>query len=204
MNQVGQLKWRGPTTRLSALGSIVVVGAIELENLTEQIGRNVETGGLNCQDRLREIEEKPFGSHFENAQRADHADFLSGRSVACGLVVKEDQVGAQFDSQRDCLAFAGAELLKGWIDHLRFAHHEPLRWTRDESTNVFGRGVAREFFSDCGRNDDLAKQDRKDVDLPDETQIVDRRSVRDDNHWTLSLVSEQIGECLSVCLVVFD
>jgi hypothetical protein len=63
---------------------------------------------LQACDRLREIHQAALGGFHQNAQRADHRQFPLSRDAACGLIIQDEPVRAEFLCKSNGFTLAGA------------------------------------------------------------------------------------------------
>jgi hypothetical protein len=144
---------------------------LALQNSLENLVGYPERRPPEIGDCLDEVKQASFRSDFENAKSTRHKQpHLPGNRERAALV-DEHSIRMKLLSQTDGLRLSGAKG-KRWVDANWRSNLKPGWRGRRPSANDRGRAGVLQFVNYCGWSDDASEQQRQNVCLFDQHQIV--------------------------------
>jgi len=131
-------------------------------------------------DRLRKVDQAALGCQVENPKRASYTESLGASYNYALPIVHEQQIGLEQDGQGDRGRLAFIESLEGRLagsTAWRFVDEKPHR--RISNPIPYGRRSAQvsQLRSNGGWQDNFIKQDRQEIDLTDQYQVIYRPGI---------------------------
>jgi hypothetical protein len=141
-----------------------------------------EIGELNPVESLGKIEKAVRRGQTEDAERAGYRQsFVPGRYYTLP-VVHQEQIGMKLDCQNYGVSFTRVKILEGSIvGWAGLANFHPRRRCRNPASDQGWCLWLGELISNHGQQDHFGKERRKNIDMSDQDQIVDRPGIGDDD-----------------------
>ncbi len=128
------------------------------------------------------VQQSRLGGRLQDGERAGSVQSLLFRDAPPFPLIDQDDVCFQFLGQSNCLHFAGPQPDRRLKCCRRRFDYEPRRRRLGPTANRRRSTRALQFLHNFGRSANFPKQSRQHIDCADEDQVIQRGSIRNDDH----------------------
>lgn len=168
---------------LSTLGSGSRLESVPIQQHFENAGLRPKAGLLKPFEDLGKRDQAACRRLIQNAEQARHRKSPAAGRLSSSLVIQDNEVGAQDLCQLDDLSLSGMKGIEiGRLQRRNFLGVEPGR-NLGRPTPKVGRSERVLQLSPYSSGDENpGVQRRQKLDLADQNEVTDRRSVGNDDH----------------------